>query len=117
MNSLLFMFHRDAQKKRFQLDVRLFECGHVDHGQHLVGDPESRRDAAFDIDTDRLMQSFAQAIRRNGGDILTKSRVTALRRDRNWIVEASGSFEARVIVNAAGPWVDQVAALAGIESR
>ncbi|WP_170788138.1 NAD(P)/FAD-dependent oxidoreductase [Ruegeria lacuscaerulensis] len=72
-------------------------------------------DAAFDIDTDRLMQSFAQAIRRNGGDILTKSRVTALRRDRNWIVEANGSFEARVIVNAAGPWVDQVAALAGIE--
>ncbi|WP_171210290.1 MULTISPECIES: FAD-binding oxidoreductase [unclassified Ruegeria] len=71
--------------------------------------------SAFDIDTDRLLQDFAKIVRVNGGDVLTKSRVSAIRKDRYWIVEAGRAFESRTLVNAAGAWADQIAALAGIK--
>lgn len=71
-------------------------------------------DAAFDIDTDRLLQDFARTIRSNGGNVLTKSKVTAIRKDKHWIISAGQTYEARNIVNAAGPWVDEIAAMAGI---
>ncbi|WP_170332159.1 NAD(P)/FAD-dependent oxidoreductase [Ruegeria arenilitoris] len=70
--------------------------------------------AAFDIDTDRLLQDFARVIRGNGGEVLTKAKVSAIRKDRRWIVEAGGAYEARTLINAAGAWVDEIAALAGI---
>ncbi|MEW2917403.1 FAD-dependent oxidoreductase [Ruegeria sp. ANG10] len=69
---------------------------------------------AFDIDTDRLLQDFARTIRGNGGDVLTKTKVTAIRKDKHWVAEAGEIYEARVVINAAGPWVDEVAAMAGI---
>lgn len=71
-------------------------------------------EAAFDIDTDRLLQDFARTIRQNGGTILTKHRVTAIRKDVHWIVTAGQSFEAHSLVNAAGAWVDEIAGLAGL---
>lgn len=72
---------------------------------------------AWDIDTDLLMQNFARDIRARGGQIRTKARVTALARTQSgWRVETEDAdlFETRNIVNAAGPWVDQIAAMAGI---
>ncbi|KIC43576.1 glycerol-3-phosphate dehydrogenase [Ruegeria sp. ANG-S4] len=71
-------------------------------------------EAAFDIDTDRLLQDFARVIRAGGGSVLTGRKVTGIRKNEHWTVEADGTFEARIIVNAAGAWVDEVAALAGI---
>ncbi|WP_170429756.1 NAD(P)/FAD-dependent oxidoreductase [Ruegeria arenilitoris] len=70
--------------------------------------------AAFDIDTDRLLQDFARVIRGNGGEVLTKAKVTAIRKNPHWVVEAGGTNEARILINAAGAWVDEVAAMAGI---
>ncbi|WP_170573575.1 NAD(P)/FAD-dependent oxidoreductase [Ruegeria atlantica] len=70
--------------------------------------------SAFDIDTDRLMQDFARIIRTNGGEIVTKARVTSIRKDSNWVVNAGQVFEARNLVNAAGAWVDEIAVMAGI---
>jgi len=74
-------------------------------------------DAAWDIDTDRLIQDFARVVRGNGGQVLTKSAVTGIRRgDAGWVVETkSGSHKARNLVNAAGAWVDQVAEMAGVQ--
>ncbi|MCC5974858.1 MAG: FAD-binding oxidoreductase [Rubellimicrobium sp.] len=71
---------------------------------------------AWDIDTDRLIQGFAREIRDSGGEIVTGARVTAIARTAiGWEVETSkGGYAARVLVNAAGAWVDQVAAMAGI---
>ncbi|MFY2825627.1 NAD(P)/FAD-dependent oxidoreductase [Ruegeria sp. MALMAid1280] len=69
---------------------------------------------AFDIDTDRLLQDFARVIRSNGGEVLTKAKVTAIRKARHWIIEAGGTYEADTLINAAGAWVDEVAAMAGI---
>ncbi|WP_299636446.1 FAD-dependent oxidoreductase [uncultured Ruegeria sp.] len=71
-------------------------------------------EAAFDIDTDRLLQDFARIIRQNGGTVSTKSKVTGIRKEKHWVVEANEIFEARTLVNAAGAWVDEVAQLAGL---
>ena len=70
---------------------------------------------AWDIDTDRLLQGFARALRQNG-QIVTGARVGAIHRTATgWAVEAAGAtYEARMLVNAAGAWADRVAALAGL---
>ena len=71
---------------------------------------------AFDIDTDLLIQNFARTARGNGGRIVAKARVTEIARIAGgWRVSsAAGEFTAALLVNAAGAWVDQVAALAGV---
>ncbi len=72
-------------------------------------------DTAQDIDTDKLIQGFARAARDRGTTIRTGARVTDITRERGgWRVAAGGeAFEARLLVNAAGAWVDEVARLAG----
>ena len=71
---------------------------------------------AWDIDTDKLIQTFAKIARTNGADLRTKAKVTAITNSGNgWSVEAGNStFEARNLVNAAGAWVDEVATMAGV---
>ncbi|MEY4696714.1 MAG: hypothetical protein RIT14_1142, partial [Pseudomonadota bacterium] len=71
---------------------------------------------AWDIDTDLLLQGFARTARADGATIHTRARVTAIARDgAGWrVTSTAGSFGARIIVNAAGAWVDAVAAMAGV---
>jgi len=73
-------------------------------------------DHAEDVDTDLLLQGFARHARGRGAKVLTGARVSAIaRHGAGWVVEsAAGSFTARLIVNAAGAWVDHVAAMAGV---
>jgi len=73
-------------------------------------------DAAQNIDTDRLMQAWARAIRSRGGEIRTRAPLTALERGaQGWQLQAGGQVEqARIVVDAAGAWADRVAALAGL---
>jgi glycine/D-amino acid oxidase-like deaminating enzyme len=73
-------------------------------------------DAAWDIDTDRLMQDFARVIRTNGGQVLTRARVTGVNRDvAGWQVRTTGdTYQGRNLVNAAGAWADGIAQMAGI---
>ncbi|RME14930.1 MAG: FAD-binding oxidoreductase [Alphaproteobacteria bacterium] len=70
---------------------------------------------AWDIDTDRMIQSYARAVRANG-QIVTGAKVEKIRRTaQGWQVEAGGAtHEARVLVNAAGAWADAVARMAGL---
>lgn len=72
--------------------------------------------AASDIDTDRLVQTFAKMARQNGATISTKARVASISRNATgWTVHAgTETFEARHLVNAAGAWVDEIAVMAGI---
>ncbi len=71
---------------------------------------------AWDIDTDRLLQLFAREIRANGGQVLTGAQAQAITRSATgWEVRAGQTtHRARYLVNAAGAWADQVAALAGV---
>ncbi len=71
---------------------------------------------AWDIDTDLLIQSFAREAKANGAQILTTARVTAIARGgEGWQVMAGGqTHSGRMIVNAAGAWVDLIAVMAGV---
>jgi glycine/D-amino acid oxidase-like deaminating enzyme len=73
-------------------------------------------DQAEDLDTDLLIQGFSREAKGRGAQFHTRARVTAIARDAaGWRVSsAAGEFSARMIVNAAGPWVDQIAAMAGV---
>ncbi len=92
-------------------------------------------DHAWDIDTDRLIQNFLREARGHGARILTDARVTGITRDARvtgiardaqvtgiardaggWTVtSAAGSHSGRVLVNAAGAWVDGIARMAGVQ--
>jgi len=69
---------------------------------------------APDIDTDRLLQNYLKLARGHGGKIVCNARVSAIQKDGIWRIQAGGAeFEARILINAAGPWVDGVAQMAG----
>ena len=68
-----------------------------------------------DIDVDAMLQGFLRQAR-CGGRVAFSHGLQAIRRnDKGWQVDtAHGSFDARVLVNAAGAWADQVANMAGV---
>ncbi|MBK1636236.1 NAD(P)/FAD-dependent oxidoreductase [Rhodovulum adriaticum] len=71
---------------------------------------------AWDLDTDLLIQNFAREIRANGGTVQTRQQVQTITRDAaGWQVQTGKeTFQGRVLVNAAGAWVDVVARMAGV---
>lgn len=72
-------------------------------------------DAAWDIDTDRLVQDFAKSVRAGGGTVQTGQTVSAITRSQTgWqVTTGAQTFHADLVINAAGPWADRIAALAG----
>lgn len=81
---------------------------------HVIGalfDPDARR-----LDSDALLQHHARSVTHKGGRVIAEAEVTAISRaSSGWIVESSqGSFEASIIVNAAGAWADAAAIMAGV---
>lgn len=71
---------------------------------------------AFDVEVDALLQGFLRTLRSNAGRVIVDARVTVLAHDgTHWRVAAGDGHEwtAPVVVNAAGAWADEVAALAG----
>lgn len=108
----------DAEVRDFQLEVVS-----VDEARAVVPvlNPDvvafaAMADHAWDIDTDLLLQGFAREAKGRGAQIVTGARVSAIARgDEGWVVQtAAGEFTGRLLVNAAGAWVDQVAAMAGV---
>lgn len=72
---------------------------------------------AEDIDTDLLIQNFARDARKHGAEIRTNAPVTAIDKTANgWSLSASEDrIDTKTIINAAGPWADEIAALAGLK--
>ncbi|MEQ9641863.1 MAG: FAD-binding oxidoreductase [Alphaproteobacteria bacterium] len=70
---------------------------------------------AMDIDVNALHQGFLRGMRAGGGNLVTDAQVSGLARDGDgWTIETrAGTFRAASVVNAAGAWCDEVAALAG----
>ncbi|MDG2403684.1 MAG: FAD-binding oxidoreductase [Paracoccaceae bacterium] len=90
-------------------------------GKIPILDPNIVRYAAFrndiyDLDTDLLLQNFRREAWANGATNVTGASVIALSHTSGrWdIVTGDHIYHADVVVNAAGAWVDQVAAMAGI---
>ncbi len=75
-------------------------------------------DHGWDIDTDRLIAGYLRTARGNGAECRFGAPVTLIARSgAGWRVQtAQGAVEGRILVNAAGAWVDQVAAMAGVAS-
>ena len=69
------------------------------------------------LDAHALLETHRKALIAAGGAIAVKAPVASLRHDgTRWIVDSPGqSYAARVVVNAAGAWVDEVARIAGVE--
>ncbi|MER9366967.1 FAD-binding oxidoreductase [Mesorhizobium sp. M0518] len=73
----------------------------------------------MDIDTNALLSGYLKVLRVRGGRLVTNGKVVTLERSGGvWRVSTpSGVFEAPVVVNAAGGWVQEIASLAGLPYR
>ncbi|TPI27312.1 FAD-binding oxidoreductase [Mesorhizobium sp. B3-1-6] len=71
---------------------------------------------SMDIDVNGLHQGFLRGARARGARIVTKAGVRAIgRQGGQWRVETEAeTFLAPLIVNAAGAWGDEIAAMAGV---
>ena len=72
-------------------------------------------DTSMEVDVHALHQGYVRGLRKRGGVVRTDARVSAARRDGSaWIVEAGPeTVTAPLVVDAAGAWGDEVAALFG----
>jgi D-arginine dehydrogenase len=70
---------------------------------------------ALDIDVDLLMGCFRRMMKAGRAEVVTKARVTGLRRQAGiWhAATAAGAFAAPLVINAAGAWASTIAGLAG----
>ena len=103
--------------------------------EHLRMDPHATRNVipglvgeglvgsiAFDewwVDAVALVEENLAAAKRGGVEIRSNAKVEDLLRDEDGRVRGvkvnGEEIEASVVVNAAGPWVDQIAALGGVD--
>jgi D-arginine dehydrogenase len=69
-----------------------------------------------DVETDALHQGYVRGLRARGGAVLAGARVRALaRHGAGWRVTAADQeIDTALVVDAAGAWADEVAALAGV---
>jgi glycerol-3-phosphate dehydrogenase len=121
--------HHHGLRPRWMLRLGLFLYDHIGGRRTLPGSgavmlddgvlrPRFRHGFEYSdcwVDDARLVVLNAVAARQHGGEVLTRTAVTGLaRHDDHWIATLSdgGTIKARTVVNAAGPWVDDVAALA-----
>jgi len=70
-----------------------------------------------DLDVDAILQGFLRQFRHSGGRLEADCRVSQLQKvPSGWRVTCADGrqFEAGIVVNAAGAWVDELAGLAGL---
>lgn len=72
-----------------------------------------------DLDASAILQGFLRLARANGAEVMVKAPAHRIvRRAGVWHVEAGGeTFEAPILVNAAGGWAAEIAARAGLPRR
>lgn len=73
-------------------------------------------DSCLDLDVDALHQSYLRLFKARGGSVHCNNAATAIsRHNGSWQVATSqNTFEAPVLVNAAGAWCDEIATMAGV---
>uniref|UniRef100_C5CT84 FAD dependent oxidoreductase n=1 Tax=Variovorax paradoxus (strain S110) TaxID=543728 RepID=C5CT84_VARPS len=72
---------------------------------------------AADMDVHAIHQGYLRGMRQAGGKLVCDAGVTAIERiGERWRVTAGGNvYEAPVLLNAAGAWVDTIAQMAGVQ--
>lgn len=93
---------------RLQAAVPVFRSEVAQIGLHEPG--------AADIDVNELHQGFLRGLRARGGELRLNVAIRAISHSAGgWEVDdGKQGFRAPLLLNAAGAWVDQVAALAGV---
>lgn len=68
------------------------------------------------LDADLLLQANARAMRAAGGEVVFDASVRAISHDGNdWLVDTGEQrYAAKIVVNAAGAWADELAIMAGV---
>ncbi len=71
---------------------------------------------AMEVDVDALHRGFLRGASRRGARIVVGAGVTAIERaSGGWrVATTAGEFTAPVVVDAAGAWADEIAAMAGL---
>lgn len=122
----MMMLGRPEERDDFQSQHRSFGMTEIspEQARDLVPilNPETCAFAAvsedvFNLDADRLLQDFTKQARKNGAVIKTRSPVLKITKTKTgWEIETPDqTYSARIIINAAGAWVDEIARLAGIK--
>ena len=103
---------RGAQRLDGDAARRLVPALRPDQVHAAVYEPD-----AADMDVHAIHQGYLSGMRQAGGKLVCNAEVTAMERTgEHWRVEAGGSvYEAPVVLNAAGAWVDAIARLAGVQ--
>lgn len=102
-----------ASVRLIDFDAALARCPVL---RPILADVAVLEPDAMDIDVAALHQTYVQGMRARGGEIRRSSPVIAMERQGDaWIVTTpTDTHEADVVVNAAGAWCDEIAALAGV---
>jgi len=111
-----------AVHERFGADFEILHGEAIqEFAPALKAGPEAAHRAILDrgslaLDTDAMLGRHAADLRAKNGALECGAKVTSIERESDlWTVETSvGSFQAPVIVNAAGAWADEIAHLAGV---
>ncbi len=70
-------------------------------------------DTGGDLDVDAILQGYLKRFRTQGGSLLTEQKVIALEFRADWTVRTTNDvLQSKTVINAAGAWADQIAALA-----
>ncbi|MEM8851151.1 MAG: FAD-binding oxidoreductase [Pseudomonadota bacterium] len=114
-----------GEEAAFEADLAAMELQELDRAAarsrvSILSDAVTRvafHEDASDLDTDAMLQGHARVIRRAGGAVRTGRRVDQVQRSQGgWHVRAGPeTIAARILVNAAGAWADQMAQRAGID--
>jgi D-arginine dehydrogenase len=111
-----FLNSMDSERLESKSADEAIELCPVLKRQGLIG--AALETSSADIDVHELHQGYLRMLKSRGGTVATSAQVTHLQRDGDtWrITTEHGTWRAALIVNAAGAWAAQIAALAGAQS-
>ena len=122
----MMMLGKALEREDFLIEMHDFGLSEIsiEEAKHKVPliDQNSVKFAAYrenvsDIDTDLFFQNFLRIARAHGTKIKTEAKVTNINFENGtWhLVTDEQTYSAKMLVNASGAWVDQIAEMAGIE--
>jgi D-arginine dehydrogenase len=82
-----------------------------EYAAHCLYEPD-----AMDVEATTLHQSYLRGLRQGGGSVVTNCVIESIERSSgHWSVRtATETYRTPILINAAGAWADEVAALAGV---
>ncbi len=118
----LMMLARHGEERAFKTEAAAFglddisikeACAMVPILDHAKLACAGYTSGPADIDTDRLIQAYLRKARHNSAQLLAKARVSHCDWDgAQWHIKTHhDTYQARIVINAAGAWADDIARL------